>query len=67
MGKNQREIDVERRHNLENLLHFCRLMREAQKTYFKERDGANLEKAKKYEKIVDSYIRQIDSQQETLF
>lgn len=36
-------------------------MREAQKTYFKERTTENLQKAKKLEKSVDDQIQTVDA------
>ena len=45
-------------------------MRAAQKAYFRNRDGNNLERSKKLEKEVDSNLRRLDGmvgEQPTLF
>ena len=45
-------------------------MREAQKAYFRTRDGNNLEKSKRLEKEVDSEIRRLEGivgEQKTIF
>lgn len=60
--------------NYYNELHdFTKLvaeMRAAQKAYFRNRDGNNLEKAKRLEKEVDNRIRELDGivgEQTTMF
>ena len=52
---------------LELLLDYTRKMRDAQKAFFSTHHQEHLQESKKYERLVDKLIKDIDSGQGNLF